>query len=435
MSIYSIGLSGLMAASEDLDGISQNIANSSTAGYKSVTTSFAASYSGGEASGVSVAATTQSFDDDGDLVSTDNGLDVAISGTGFFILNSADGSTAYTRVGSFSTDSDYNIVTSGGLNVQGYGVDSDGNIASGILTDLAITDTTLPAEASTEISLTANLNADATAIDTTSSTYSFDPEDGTTYNYSVTTEVYDSLGVSHSLTQYYVKTDDNSWTINYTLDGTTITAETDTLTFDSDGDLATVNGVAAYTSQTVNGTETKTYDSSVTTLTLSNLSVSSGANALSITIALTGTSDSDSSTATPTIYQYATDFSSTSDADGYTAGALSDVSFDEEGYLWATYDNGETLLQGQLVLASFSNENGLETADNTTWYATSESGTPTYGTAGTGSLGSLTVGSYESSNVDVSSELVDLMTAQQVYQANAKVLTAADDLASVLFNM
>ena len=434
MSIYSIGLSGLMAASEDLDGISQNIANSSTAGYKSVTTSFAASYSGGEASGVSVAATTQSFDDDGDLVSTDSSLDVAISGSGFFIVNNTDGSTAYTRVGSFSTDSDYNIVTSSGQNVQGYGVDSDGNIASGILTNLAVTDTTLAAEASTEITLTANLNADATAISTTSSTYSFDPEDGTTYNYSVTTEVYDSLGVSHSLTQYYVKTDDSSWTINYTLDGTVLTAETDTLTFDSDGDLETVNGVAAYTSQTVNGTETKTYDSSVTTLTLSNIAVSSGADALTLTIALASASDADT-TVTPTVSQYATDFSSTSDADGYTAGTLSDVYFDDEGYLWASYDNGETQLQGQLVLASFSNENGLETSDNTTWYATDESGTPTYGTAGSGSLGTLTVGSYESSNVDVSSELVDLMTAQQVYQANAKVLTAADDLASVLFNM
>ena len=405
MSIYSIGLSGLMAASEDLDGISQNIANSSTAGYKSVTTSFAASYSGGEASGVSVAATTQSFDDDGDLVSTDSGLDVAISGSGFFILSSDSGSTAYTRVGSFSTDSDYNIVTSSGLNVQGYGVDSDGNIISGILTDLAVTDTSLAADASTDVTLTANLNADATAIDTTSSTYSFDPEDGTTYNYSVTTEVYDSLGTSHSLTQYYVKTDDNSWTVNYTLDGTTVTdsngdAVTTSLTFDSSGNLTSPTDAVSL-----------------------SIEISSSVDDLTLSISLTD------------VTQYATDFSSTSDADGYTAGTLSDVYFDDEGYLWASYDNGETILQGQLVLASFSNENGLETSDNTTWYATDESGLPTYGTAGSGSLGTLTVGSYESSNVDVSSELVDLMTAQQVYQANAKVLTAADDLASVLFNM
>lgn len=398
MSIYSIGLSGLMAASEDLDGISQNIANSSTAGYKSVTTSFAASYSGGEASGVSVAATTQSFDDDGDLVSTDSGLDVAISGTGFFILNSADGTTAYTRVGSFSTDSDYNIVTSGGLNVQGYGVDSDGNIVAGVLTNLAISDTTLAAQASTEVTLTANMNADATTIDTTSSTYSFDADDGTTYNYSISTEVYDSQGSSHTLTQYYVKTDDNTWSVYYSLDGT-VQSQVDSLIFDSDG---------ALTSPT---------------------------EAITLTVDLDSVDDLTLSLAVDGLTQYATSFSSTSDADGYTAGTLSDVSFDEEGYLWATYDNGETLLQGQLVLASFSNENGLETADNTTWYATSASGAPTYGTAGTGSLGSLTVGSYESSNVDVSSELVDLMTAQQVYQANAKVLTAADDLASVLFNM
>jgi flagellar hook protein FlgE len=144
--------------------------------------------------------------------------------------------------------------------------------------------------------------------------------------------------------------------------------------------------------------------------------------------------NSSSATVSPVIEQYATDFSSTSSADGYTAGSISDVYFDSDGYLWASYDNGQTLLQGQLVLASFSNTNGLEASGGTMWYATSESGNPTYGTAGTGSLGTLTVGSYENSNVDVSSELVDLMTAQQVYQANAKVLTAADDLASVLFN-
>jgi flagellar hook protein FlgE len=426
MSIYSIGLSGLQASSEDLNAISQNISNSSTSGYKSISTEYASSYSGSTASGVSVSNTSTSFGDDGDMVSTGSNLDVAISGNGFFVLDIGDGSYAYTRAGSFSTDSNYNIVSSSGLSVAGYGVDADGNILNGVLTDLAITETTVPASASTEVAFTANLNADATTVATTST---FDAEDGTTYNYSVTTSVYDSLGTSHEFTQYYVKTDDNTWDVHYSLDGTE-NAQVDTITFDSDGELATVNDSAAYTADTSGN---KVYDSAVSTLSLSGIDIT-GANSLTLSIPLVASRNSSSATVSPVIEQYATDFSSTSSADGYTAGSISDVYFDSDGYLWASYDNGQTLLQGQLVLASFSNTNGLEASGGTMWYATSESGNPTYGTAGTGSLGTLTVGSYENSNVDVSSELVDLMTAQQVYQANAKVLTAADDLASVLFN-
>jgi flagellar hook protein FlgE len=400
MSIYSIGLSGLQASSEDLDAISQNISNSSTAGYKSIDTSFSASYSGSTASGVSVAGTTQSFDEEGDLVSTDSSLDVAISGTGFFILDNGDGSYAYTRAGSFSMDSNYNIVASNGMNLEGYGVDDDGNIISGILTNLSV-DSSIPAEATSTITQTANLNADATTIATTST---FDPDDGTTYNYSVTSSVYDSQGSTHTLSEYFVKTDDNTWSVYYTLDGNTVTDSTgatqvDTLTFDSDGALTSPTSALSVSATLTTGVDT-----------------------LSISIPVTD------------ITQYATSFSSTTDADGYAAGNYSSVSIDDDGSIYATYDNGETVLQGQIALASFVNPNGLDAADGTVWYATSASGAATIGIAGSGSLGTLTSGSYENSNVDVSSELVDLMTAQQVYQANAKVLSAADDLASVLFN-
>jgi flagellar hook protein FlgE len=239
MSIFGIGLSGLSAASDDLDSISQNIANSSTTGYKSETTTFAASYSGSQATGVSVAATTQSFDNDGDLVETDDDLDVAISGSGFFVLSDGT-STTYTRAGDFSMDSDYNIVSSSGKNLQGYSADADGNISYGALTDLSV-DPTIAAKASSTITLTANLNADATAIDTT--TNAFDSSDSSTYNYSISSEVYDSLGSSHTLTQYYVNTDDNTWNVYYSLDGTTLdTAQYSTsLTFDSDGALTSVS--------------------------------------------------------------------------------------------------------------------------------------------------------------------------------------------------
>lgn len=409
MSIFGIGLSGLSAASDDLDSISQNIANSSTTGYKSETTTFAASYSGSQATGVSVAATTQSFDNDGDLVETDDDLDVAISGSGFFVLS--DGTTTtYTRAGDFSMDSDYNIVSSSGANVQGYSADADGNISYGALTDLSV-DPTIAAKASTTITLTANLNADATAIDTT--TNAFDSSDSSTYNYSISTEVYDSLGSSHTLTEYYVNTDDNTWSVYYSLDGTTLdtTQYSSTLTFDSDGALTSVS----YTNAGVTSTSTN--------------------KTAALTLDITGADDISLSIDMSDIDQYASSFSSTSEADGYTSGTLSDSYFDDEGQLWATYDNGETVLQGQLVIATFTNPEGLETNDGTTWTATTDSGAATLTTAGSGSAGSLSVGYYENSNVDVSTELVDLMSAQQYYQANAKVLSAADDMSSVLFNM
>jgi len=430
MSIFSIGLSGLQAASSDLETISKNIANSSTAGYKSETTQFTSTYSGTESSGVTVAGTTQSFDVDGDMVETGDELDLAISGSGFFVLSSGDGTYAYSRDGDFSLDSEYNVIATNGMNVEGYTVDSTGNINYGTITDLSVTQTTIAAEASTSIDVTANLNSDATTIDTTSSTYSFDATDGTTYNYSISTEVYDSLGSSHTITQYYVKTDDNSWSVYSTLDGDLISTTPDTLTFDEDGDLETVNGVAAYT---LDSNSDKVYDSTVAQLSFSGVSISSGADDLNLTVSLvTEASDGSLSSA---ILQYSNDFSSSSSADGNTSGTISEVYFDSDGYLWATYDNGETVLQGQIVLASFSNPDGLQGGSGTVWYETSDSGTPTYGTANAGSIGSLTVGYYENSNVDISSELVDLMSSQQSYQANAKALTAADEMASVLFNL
>lgn len=411
MSIFSIGLSGLSAASDELDSISQNIANSSTTGYKSETTTFSASYSGSQATGVEVASTTQSFDNDGDLVETDDDLDVAISGSGFFVLS--DGTTTtYTRSGDFSMDSDYNIVSSSGAYVQGYSADSDGNISYGALTNLSV-DATISAQASTSITLTANLNSDATTVDTT--TNAFDSTDSSTYNYSISTEIYDSLGSSHTLSEYYVKTGDNTWSVYYSLDGTTLDTSlySASLTFDSDGTL---------TSVTYNNNSSTSTTSTNSTAALT-LDLGSAADDISLSIDM---SDID---------QYSSSFSSTSEADGYTSGSLSESYFDDEGQLWATYDNGETVLQGQLVIATFTNPEGLDTSDGTSWTATTESGAATLTTAGSGSAGSLSVGYYENSNVDVSTELVDLMSAQQYYQANAKVLTAADDMSSVLFNM
>ncbi len=392
MSMFNIGLSGLLSTSEALDTVSNNIANAATAGYKSSTAQFAAVYSGGQAGGSEIANVSQSFSTDGALVETGSDLDLAISGSGFFVIS--DGTeTAYTRAGNFSVDANNYVLASNGWNLQGYTVDEDGLIEVGQVADLQISTTTLAAEASTEVSLVSNLNASASTI-----TDSFDPSDSSTYNYSTTTTLYDSQGAEHTLSQYYVKTADNSWTLYYVVDGTTLSDSTD-LTFGADGLLT------------------------------------SPTSAVSLSIDLTSADDLSLTIDYSDFTQYSMDFSTTTNAaDGYTAGTLSDVYFDDDGYLYASYSNGETLLQGQVVLATFVNVDGLEQGDGTIWYATKDSGNAILSAAGSGVAGTLTTGYYEDSNVDITSELVDLMSLQRNYQANSKVLSTAGELSSVLFN-
>lgn len=398
MSMYSIGMSGLLATSDALDTVSNNIANASTSGFKSSSTSFSAIYSGGQAGGVESSTVTQSFSSDGSLVESGSDLDLAISGSGFFVISNGQ-DTAYTRAGNFSVDSDNMVLASNGWSLQGYTVNANGELEEGQVTDLQITTTTLAAEASTTLELEANLNSSSTTI-----TDSFDIDDSNTYNYSATSTLYDSLGSEHTLSQYYVKTGDNSWSVYYSVDGTQLTdssgaAVTTALTFNEDGTLA------------------------------------SPTTATSLTFSADGADDVTISVDYGEFTQYSMDSTTTTnEADGYTAGTLSDVYFDDEGYLYATYSNGETLLQGQVVLATFVNVDGLEQGDGTIWYATKDSGNAVLSTAGDGIAGTLTVGSYEDSNVDITEELVDLMALQRNYQANSKVLSTADELSSVLFN-
>lgn len=398
MSMYSIGMSGLLATEDALDVVSNNISNSSTAGFKSSSTAFSAVYTGSQAGGVDASTVTQSFDSEGSLESTSDDLDLAISGSGFFVINDGT-STAYTRNGEFSVNSSNEIVTSSGWNVQGYGVNSEGELDEGELTDLKVSSTTMEAKASTTLSITSNLNSSASTISST-----FSASDSSTYNYSVSSSVYDSQGGEHTLDQYYVKTGTNAWSVYYAVDGTTLTDSsgadvTTSLTFNTDGSLA------------------------------------SPTSASSLDIPVTGANDISLSISYSNFTQYSSDFSTTTNsADGYTSGTLSSTAFDDNGYLYATYSNGEKVLEGQAVIATFVNVDGLTEGDGTTWYATTASGNAIITTAGSGTAGTLSAGYYEDSNVDVSSQLVDLMSLQRNYEANAKVLSSASTLDSALFN-
>ena len=395
---YEIAATGLNAVNEQLDGISNNIANSGTVGYKSMTTQFSAMYAGTQAMGVSVAGSAQSISTGGSMVSTGNALDLAINDDGFFVMCDSAGNISYTRAGSFVTDKNGYIVNASGDYLQGYPVDDSGTLQTGTVTDIQIKTGNIPAQATDSMTFTANFDASDETIDRSS--VQFDANNSDTYTDSYTTTVYDSLGNEHSVSQYFTKTADNTWEVQYTFDGEAQTGvPPTTLTFDPN--------TGKLTSPTTPQTITFTTDE---------------AAPISMTV--------DYSDCT----QYGSDFSvTTNSATGYASATQNGVQVDDDGKVYATYSNGERMLQGQVVLATFPDENGLEAVSGTAWVQTGESGTPLIGTPGSGSCGKLSSGMLESSNVDITNELVNLMTAQRNYQANTKVISTSTQLDQALF--
>ena len=395
---FSIATSGLNAVTEQLNAISNNIANSGTVGFKSGRAEFSALYAESQPLGVGVSAVTQSITKGGSITSTGTALDLAINGNGFFMVRDSAGTTAYTRAGYFGTNSNGNLVNNLGMYLQGYPVDANGTLQVGSISNLTISSGSIPAKATESIDFTANIDARAEVP----ATSPFDYKDNTSYNNSYTTQVYDSLGREHTLNQYFVKTGENEWQVHYYMDDQPVTSggmnQVQNLTFNSQGILTDPSGSVALTADIA------------------------GADAITLDMSYSGTT------------QYGSDFSvSKNKGDGYASGERTGQAIDEDGSVYATFSNGERLLQGQLVLANFTNPNGLQSQDGTTWAQTASSGTPLTGTPGSGLLGSIVSGALESSNVDLTSELVGLMTAQRNYQANTKVISTNDSMMSALF--
>jgi flagellar hook protein FlgE len=369
---FSQALSGLSAASTDLNVVSNNISNSETVGFKSSTTQFADVYADAEVGlGTTVSGVVQNFES-GSLTTTDNELDLAISGDGFFVFT--DGTqTTYSRNGQLT------------LSADGYLENASGAHLVGVNGEIQIPSTGMQASATTELDATLNLDSSSDAI-----TADFDQTDASTYSYSTSATVYDSLGNSHSMTLYFTKTDDNTWDVHTAIDGTLLTnddgtAQTQTVAFNSSG-ILTSGGTATYT-----------------------IDPDNGAAEMSIELDLTGTT------------QFGNDFElSSSDQNGYTSGSLTSFSIDESGNVIASYSNDQTQIIDQIVLATFNNESGLKSVGDSSWIATSESGVALLGTAGTGQLGSIESGVTEDSNVDLTTELVNLIIAQRNFQANAQ---------------
>lgn len=408
---FQTGLSGLNASSKNLDVIGNNIANANTTGMKSSRAEFAdlvasslGAGSGHQAGiGVAVSNIAQQFTQ-GNITITGNSLDVAINGGGFFQQTMPDGSFAYTRAGDFKLDANGVIKTNSGGKLMGYPTDSDGLRTSSTLGPLVLpTGSPIAAKATTSIASEFNLPAGAAVAAPLPPAVSVPPL--ATYGTSLT--AYDSQGGSVPVSFYFLKTAANSWDVYDSPDPTTAVS-LGALTFDTDGKLLT-NGVAALSIDL-------TYGGTVVT----------GAT----TPLLIPTVDFSKST------QYGTGFSvSDLTQDGYTSGELTKLNIGETGAITATYSNGQTQIAGQIALMNFRNVQGLVPSGGNNWTSSYESGPPVLGVPGQGKFGALRSGALEDSNVDLTGELVNMMTAQRTYQANAQTIKTQDQIMSTLVNL
>lgn len=415
---FNTSLSGLRASSQDLAVTGNNIANASTTGFKESRTEFGDVYANSilgtgsrtPGSGVLVNQIAQQFGQ-GNINITNNSLDLAVNGSGFFIL-SDQGSLRYTRAGAFGLDNQGFIVASDNSRLQGFAATPSGQILSGALSDLRLQTADIDPSATTEVNLRFNLNSG----DPIPPTAVFDPTDPTSYNWSTAATVYDSLGNSHVMTTYYVKTANvvagggTEWDVYTDLDSGGTPHDLGTVRFGTGGALLGVTPTAgAFTATPTLG---------------DTWPATAGANALAFNLNLNGST------------QFGSDFTVNAlDQDGYAPGRLAGINIDDTGVVFARYTNGQALTLGQLALANFANPQGLAAVGNTAWAESFDSGQPVIGAPQSGSRGSIQAGALEDSNVDISAQLVNLILAQRNYQANAKAIETDSAVTQTIINL
>jgi len=405
---FGQGLSGLNAAAQNLDVIGNNIANSGTVGFKASSVQFADVYASSRVGlGVKVAAVQQRFTVG--TISSGGQYDMAIDGAnGFFRTVDGSGNILYTRNGQFTIDKNLNIVNAQGQNLTGYGT---GGIGTAPIA-LTLPQANIAPQATTTSGFVANLNANADVIDSTATP--FDPTNAETYTDTQPMTVYDSLGNSHQLTQYFVKqasdttTGESVYDVYYTLDGAAMAPTTATgtpavwggateLRFDSAGRLTT-------------------NPATITASLADPGGASSPADPLAVAINYTGTT------------QYGSDFTTSKTPNGYTSGEFSTISFGTDGSIIASYSNGQTQNVGTVVLANFNNVQGLKPVGDNAWSETADSGGAQLGQPGTNGMALIRGQAIEESNVDLSSELVNMIVAQRTYQANTQTIKTQSDV-------
>jgi len=412
---FQQGLSGLNAASRNLGVIGHNIANSNTTGFKGsraefadiVASSIGAAGGSNAGIGVEVAGVAQQFSQ-GNITITGNNLDVAINGGGFFRLQQPDGSPAYTRAGNFKLDKTGDLVTNGGAKVMGFRVDSTTGAGTSEPVPLSFP-TGAPIQAQQTANITAAINLDARAPEAASTV---PPTPRSTYGTSI--NVYDSQGVAVPVSLYFVKTGTaNTWEVWDGLDDPTATPPVTannlgTIAFDANGKY---DAAASTSPLTVN------VDPSVA-------NPNNPPAPWDVTIDLTSTTQFGSKFSVADLTQ-----------DGYASGELTGINIANDGMVMASYSNGVTRAEAQVALANFRNPQGLAPIGGNNWVETNDSGTPVMGKPGAGNMGLLRAGALEDSNVDLTAELVNMMTAQRTYQANAQTIKTQDQVMSTLVNL
>lgn len=387
---FNIALSGIQAINEQLNTLSNNIANAGTFGFKSSRANFSSVYAGDMANGVQVGSLTQDIGKNGSLQTTGRGLDAAILGRGFFTSRDTQGVVSYSRVGIFNTNADGFLVDATGKRVQGYGATVNG--VTGAMGDIEIPTGQIPAVASTKVTYSGNMSNDWTVP-----AVAFDMNNENSYNMVKQSVVYDSLGTQHTVSQYFIRADDDTVTVRYSINGVAPTAaQTHPLNFQANGQLAA---------------------GPVTGPTPALTFTPPGAAALTFSFDYTGTTKF-AGPANQSINR----------PDGYASGTFVGVELSENGSIVAKYSNEQQQVVGTVAIATFPDEGSLVPTSDTTWTANANSGAPLYTTPGVGLGGKLSKGSLEGSNVDITAELVGLMTSQRNYQANSKVITAENQM-------
>jgi flagellar hook protein FlgE len=402
---FRLALSGLNAASTELSVTANNIANTQTTGFKASRAQFAEVFSvsaqgvssSAVGNGVRVADIAQQFMQ-GNIESTGNSLDLAISGQGFFIV-SEGGGLLYTRAGAFQVDRDGYVVNSRNQRLQTYPPTPGGGFNTGALSDLRLVTTESAPAATTNVEVVLNLPANATVPTVTP----FDVTNPDSYNHSTSMTIYDSLGAAHTATVYFTKTTNtNEWEQRLFIDGTAVGgpqvlqySNTGTLTSPAGGQIS----FPPYTPATGAAPLVLNYDIAATT-------------------------------------QYGASFSVNAVVqDGFTTGRLIGIDINETGVVQARFTNGRSQPLGQVALAQFSNPNGLQQLGDTNWGETFSSGQALRGVAGNAGLGLLQAGALEASNVDITEQLVNMITSQRNFQANAQMISTSDQITQTIINI
>jgi flagellar hook protein FlgE len=416
---FSTALSGLTAASSDLDVTANNIANSNTVGFKEARAQFADVYAAGAVNlnnsvigqGVRLSSTAQQFTQ-GNISTSSSNLDLAISGDGFYTLKSANG-YVYSRNGQFGEDKSGNVISSTGQALQVYPPLINGGFNTGTLSNLNLQTAQSAPLATTTGTVILNLPANTAPPIVTP----FNPANSQTYNQSTSTQVYDSLGNAYPATMFFsavapaaavvgppavAAIPPNTWTVNMTVNGASA-GPAQHLTFSSSGAVALPVGG---------------------TLNFNGFTPASGALPMTLAFNFGSTTQYGGQFGVSSIVQ-----------NGYATGQLSTVAIDPTGIVSAVYTNGRSTQLGQLAMANFPNPQGLKQLGDTNWSETFTSGTVVQGVANSAGFGSIQSGALEASNVDLTTQLVNMITAQRAFQANAQVITTANQESQTIINI